>query len=136
MAGDHPIHVQDIHSKRIGLKDQVAINFVYRHRVTVGIQHHLAVTVERHRAGYTTVKIMRWKRPHMRFLHLPCFTDGHRLAVYTSLVIRQTLGQEMFVQLLKGGYFGEGHHEVAPAKSYTLFHSPLLVALAWRAEAA
>ena len=55
---------------------------------------------------------------------------------HSPLVVSQTLGQQMFIQLLEGGHVRQRHHEVATAKAYSLFYSSLFVALAWCAEAA
>ncbi len=60
----------------------------------------------------------------MWLLQLPGLADGHLLAIHPPLIVGQTLGQQMSVQLRKGSHLGEGHQEVAPGKAHTVLYPP------------
>jgi len=122
--------------ERIRLEHQVLLSKICRYRVAVGLEGHLTVGIERHRARDPRIKGVLGQRLQIRSFHLPGFANRHRLPVDPALVILPTLRQQMRVQFSEVLHPGNRHHVIAATESHAMLHTAFFVPRSRRAEVA
>jgi hypothetical protein len=134
MAGDDLLLVADDNGEGVRIEGEGRALLIDRHRIAVGLEFHLAVAVEPHQARDGIVECAFWQGPQQGLLLLPGGADVHRLALHDADIVPFAAGEQMGIQIGKGGHLWQWHEILAAGEADAVLDAALLLWLIGGAE--
>jgi|GEM_PF-5469699 len=134
MGGQDLLLIEEGDGKGTGLEGQLGPGLIHRHGRAVGLKLHLTGAVEAHGSGDGIVQRARGQRAQHRLFLLPGRANAVGCPLDDADIIPFTPGQEMGIEVGKGGHLGDGDQLVAAHKADAMLDAAVLLGGVWRAE--